>query len=193
MENQKIRTHYGEKIVEAKLPDGWNLLGNLETKAFPRIGPEEVMKALDDPIGTPSLEDLARGKKNAVIVSSDVTRPVQGDVALPILLNRLNLGGIPDGRILLIMGGGSHKQPPDLQKAFVQKFGKEIVDRVRIEYHHPDENLVRVGHTRRGHLIEIYRSPARVQWTWCYTQSSIISLSSLVPIKNAWADTWATH
>ena len=52
MENQKIRTHYGEKIVEAKLPDGWNLLGNLETKAFPRIGPAEMMKALDAPIGT---------------------------------------------------------------------------------------------------------------------------------------------
>jgi len=39
----------------------------------------------------------------------------------------------------------------------------------------------------------VERGAARVQWTWCYTQSSIISLSSLVPIKNAWADTWATH
>jgi hypothetical protein len=37
MEGQRIRTHYGENIVEAKLPEGWNLLGNLETKAPPRI------------------------------------------------------------------------------------------------------------------------------------------------------------
>ena len=158
MKNQSTRTHYGDEVVEARLPDGWNLLGNLETKAFPRIGPAEIMKALHEPIGTPSLEDLARGKRNAVIVSSDITRPVEGDVALPILLDRLNRGGIPDGKILLIMGGGSHKQPADLQKAFVQKYGKEVVDRVRIEYHHPDENLVRVGHTRRGHLVEINRS-----------------------------------
>lgn len=34
---------------------------------------------------------------------------------------------------------------------------------------------------------------AYVQWTWCYTQSSISSLSSLVPLKNAWADTWSTY
>ncbi len=158
MKDMIIRTHYGDEVVEARLPDGCNLLGNLETKAFPRIGPAEMMKAMDAPIGTPSLEDLARGKRNAVIVSSDITRPVEGDVALPILLNRLNRGGIPDERILLIMGGGSHKQPPDLQKAFVQKYGKAVVDRVRIEYHHPDENLVPVGHTRRGHLVEINRS-----------------------------------
>jgi hypothetical protein len=32
-----------------------------------------------------------------------------------------------------------------------------------------------------------------IQWTWCYTQSSINSLSSLVPIKNGWADTWSTY
>lgn len=37
------------------------------------------------------------------------------------------------------------------------------------------------------------RGGVRVQWTWCYTQSSINSLSSLAPIKNAWADTWSTY
>ena len=32
-----------------------------------------------------------------------------------------------------------------------------------------------------------------VQWAWCYTQSSVSSLSSLVPVKNGWADTWSTY
>ena len=157
MEDSIVRTHYGEAIVKTRLPEGWNLLGNLETRVFPRIGAEEMKKALDHPVGTSSLEELAKGKRNAVIVSSDITRPVEGDVALPILLNRLNQGGIPDERILLIMGGGSHKQPQDLQKAFVQKYGKTVVDRVRIQYHDPDKDLVEVGRTRRGHLIEINR------------------------------------
>jgi len=157
MKNRIVRTHYGEKVVEARLPDGWNLLGNLETRAFPRIGAEEMERSLDHPIGTSSVEDLARGKRNAVVVSSDIARPVEGDVALPILLNRLNRGGIPDERILLIMGGGSHKEPQNLQKAFLQKFGKEVVGRVKTEYHHPDKDLVQVGRTKRGHLIEINR------------------------------------
>ncbi|HVO35437.1 MAG TPA: hypothetical protein VMT21_07720 [Gemmatimonadales bacterium] len=39
----------------------------------------------------------------------------------------------------------------------------------------------------------LQRGSTNVQWTWCYTQSSINSLSSLVPIKNGWADTWTTY
>ncbi len=33
----------------------------------------------------------------------------------------------------------------------------------------------------------------QIQWTWCYAQNAVASLSSLVPIKNAWADTWSTY
>ena len=39
----------------------------------------------------------------------------------------------------------------------------------------------------------VTRGAVHVQWTWCYTQSSVNALSSLVPIKNAWADTWTTY
>jgi len=39
----------------------------------------------------------------------------------------------------------------------------------------------------------VQRGSLNIQWTWCYTQSSINSLSSLVPIKNGWADTWTTY
>jgi hypothetical protein len=34
---------------------------------------------------------------------------------------------------------------------------------------------------------------ARLQWSWCYAQGAVNALSSLVPIKNAWADTWSTY
>lgn len=157
VKNNRIRTHYGESVIEAKLPDGWNLLGNLNTKDLPLIGREEMIKALEHPIGTARLEEIAKGKTNAVIVASDITRPVQGDVALPILINGLNRAGISDDKILLIMGGGSHREPPDLQRAFLEKYGKEVVRRVKILHHNPDKDLVYVGKTKRGHLIEINR------------------------------------
>lgn len=41
--------------------------------------------------------------------------------------------------------------------------------------------------------IKPQAGPARLQWTWCYTQSTVSSLSALVPISNAWADTWTTY
>jgi Tfp pilus assembly protein PilX len=40
---------------------------------------------------------------------------------------------------------------------------------------------------------QLKRGNAIIQWAWCYTQSSVNSLASLVPIKNAWADTWSTY
>ncbi len=34
---------------------------------------------------------------------------------------------------------------------------------------------------------------ARVRWSWCYAQGAVNSLASLVPMKNAWIDTWSTY
>jgi hypothetical protein len=40
----------------------------------------------------------------------------------------------------------------------------------------------------------ILRGNSRVlQWDWCLAHASITSLSYLVPIKNAWVDTWSTY
>jgi Tfp pilus assembly protein PilV len=32
-----------------------------------------------------------------------------------------------------------------------------------------------------------------IRWTWCYTRSATNSLSSLVPLRNGWIDTWTTY
>lgn len=32
-----------------------------------------------------------------------------------------------------------------------------------------------------------------IQWDWCYAHASMSSLSYLVPIRNAWVDTWSTY
>ena len=48
-----------------------------------------------------------------------------------------------------------------------------------------------------GHPVgtnQIRRGNNRVlQWEWCYAHASISSLAYLVPIKNAWVDTWSTY
>ncbi|MBI5968027.1 MAG: nickel-dependent lactate racemase [Deltaproteobacteria bacterium] len=157
MEDSKIRVHYGEKILEFKLPPGWSLLGNLQTQNLPPIGRNEMVRCLQNPLGTLRLQEIARGKKNAVVIASDVTRPVQGEIALPLILNSLNRGGIADENILLIMGGGTHQAPQDLPEAYKEKYGQEVVDRLKILYHNPDEDLIYLGQTRRGHPIEVNR------------------------------------
>jgi len=39
----------------------------------------------------------------------------------------------------------------------------------------------------------VERGLRRIQWSWCYGRLAINSLSSLVPVKNGWADTWTTY
>ncbi len=155
MEDSKLKIHYGEKVLEYALPQGWNLLGNLRTRGLPPIGREEMMEAIKNPNGTPPLEELARGKKNAVLITCDITRPARWEVALPLVLDTLNRAGIDDDRILLIMGGGSHLPPKDFREACIKKYGEVVTDRVKIQYHNSDQDLVSLGKTKRGHSIEI--------------------------------------
>lgn len=155
MEDSKLKIHYGEKVLEYALPQGWNLLGNLRTRSLPPIGREEMMEAIKNPNGTPPLEELARGKKNAVLITCDITRPARWEVALPLVLDTLNRAGIDDDRILLIMGGGSHLPPKDFREACIKKYGEVVADRVKIQYHNSDQDLVSLGKTKRGHSIEI--------------------------------------
>lgn len=155
-----IRIRDGEEIVEFKLPKGWTLVGNPKTGTVPPIGRREMIRALENPIAKTPLFQLARGKKNAVIIASDVTRPVRGEEAIPLLLDSLNRAGIADRQILVIMGGGSHVPPDSLENAFLQKYGSEVVGRVKVLYHDPDRDLVYLGTTRRGHRVEINRRVA---------------------------------
>ena len=173
MRNSRISIHYGEEVLEYKLPPGWNLLGNLRTRDFPLIGRDEMIHALEHPLGTPRLEEIAKGKKNAVIIGPDITRPTQGEVALPLLLNALNRAGIADSNILMIMGGGTHLPPKDLGKAYEQKYGQEVVNRVEVMYHDCDRDLTYLGKTKRGHTIEVNK--------WVAEADLKIAFSGIIP------------
>ena len=84
-----IRIPYARTHMELQVSDD-RLLGVLESKAHhyaPEFGQAElVRKALRHPFASPSLQELARGKKNIVIVTSDHTRPVPTRIIAPEML-----------------------------------------------------------------------------------------------------------
>lgn len=43
------------------------------------------------------------------------------------------------------------------------------------------------------HNNQARRGSGSIRWDYCYANTSIGSLMSLVPIKNAWVDTWSTY
>ena len=91
----KIRMDYGKTGVVVDFPDD-NLKAILDIKqAVVLSSPLEALgMALQNPIGTESLSDLAIGKQSVCIVICDITRPVPNELLLKPILRTLELAGI---------------------------------------------------------------------------------------------------
>ena len=63
---------------------------------------ELVHEALEHPIASPRLRDLAKGKQKVVLVTSDHTRAVPSKITLPILLDEIRQGN-PDADITILI------------------------------------------------------------------------------------------
>lgn len=149
---------YGQKEIEVRIPRK-NYLATLMPSY--RAGAEdeagEIRRALANPIGTPRLREIARGKKSAVIVVNDITRPTATYRLLPPLLEELREAGIGDNEIFFLVATGTHRDntPEELEAML----GKEIVERFRVLNHHcqDDSIMVDLGKTRDGIPVVINR------------------------------------
>ena len=117
------------------------------------IGPEGVLRAFAAPIGTCCIRDLARGRKNAVIVVDDIARPTPAARVIPTILSELRDGGISDGRIRFLMALGCHRAMTRSEMA--RKLGEQVVQTYQVLNHTPYERLVRVGETSRGTPVDV--------------------------------------
>lgn len=90
---------------------------------------ELIRQALENPIGTPRLRELARGKRKVVLVTSDHTRAVPSKLTLPILLEEIREGN-PDADITILIATGLHR--PTTEQEQRRMFGDNIVDHEKI-------------------------------------------------------------
>ncbi len=145
------------------IPKEWSLISSEDKPPFPGVTDpvQEIRRALDHPIGSPKIEDLARPGMEVVLLFDDLQRPTPAHLALPEMMNRLNRAGIPDGRITGICALGTHPIP-SLEQLEI-KVGKEVFSRLngRLFAHNPHsaDNVI-IGKTHRGTLVEINRHVA---------------------------------
>ncbi len=143
----EIQLPYDKKMITAKIADN-NYAGRLDSKAHSFKNPltenETVEKSMDNPIGSKSLEELATGKKDIVIISSDHTRPVPSHIITPILLRRIR-SVAPDARIRILVATGFHR--PSSREELINKYGQEIVDNEEIVMHisTDDSSMKKIG------------------------------------------------
>ncbi|WP_288531684.1 nickel-dependent lactate racemase [uncultured Secundilactobacillus sp.] len=147
-----IELPYDKQKITAHVPEE-NFAGKLVSQAATYKNPvsekETVEQSLDNPISSPSLETLAKGKQNIVIISSDHTRPVPSHIITPILLRRIRAVA-PDARIRILVATGFHR--PSTHEELVNKYGQSIVDNEEIVMHYSekDEDMVNLGKLPSG-------------------------------------------
>lgn len=161
----KIKLPYNKKFLEVEIEDK-NLVAILESKAesyrTELTEAEIVEKALDNPIGSPKLEELVDGKKNMVIISSDHTRPVPSKIIMPILLKRIRKVN-PNIDIKILIATGFHRATT--KEELINKFGEEIVKNETIIIHdsRDDSTLVKIGTLPSGGELIINKVAANAE------------------------------
>jgi nickel-dependent lactate racemase len=138
---------FGDEERELVFPDAWQAQ-LFPPRDAPEIGGAELRQAFAAPHGTPPLRELARGRRDAVIVVDDLSRPTPAARLLPIILEELAAGGMGHENVRVIMGIAGHR--PLMREDCIKKLGREIVDLLEVRNHHPHENLTLVGTTSFG-------------------------------------------
>jgi nickel-dependent lactate racemase len=143
---KKIRMLYGKTGMELRVPVDAAVLEGQEVPAVADAY-AAVDKALKAPIKAPPLAELVRRKnpRTVAITISDITRPVPNKDFLPALLRVLNGGGIPNSRIVIIIGTGMHRPSTPEEREIM--LGAEILGQVEVIDHTADrpDTLVKVS------------------------------------------------
>lgn len=130
----QIRIPYGKSEQILNVSDD-RLLAVLQPAASEITGQDQsglVRNALENPVDSPRLCELSRGKKQIVIITSDHTRPVPSRITMPLLLEEIRRNN-PDAGITILIATGMHR--PTTDDELREKLGDSIVEQEKIVVH----------------------------------------------------------
>ena len=146
---------YGKGVQRVDVPDR-NLMAVLTANEMEheRRGAAAVDYALEHPIGSPRLREIARPGQKVAVITSDISRPLPSYDVLPGVVRELNEAGIPDEDITVVFALGSHRpHTPEEKKRLA---GEEIYRRIRCVDSTPDD-CVRTGVSSNGTPFDFTR------------------------------------
>ena len=163
---------YGRGEIGVDVPNP-NLISVLASQEFPPIeNPEQaILDALETPTDSPALSEMAKNRKSATIVISDITRPVPNKLILPPMLRIIEEQGVPREEIRILIATGIHR--PNEGDELLEMVGSQIMENYQIVNHfsQKQETLINLGQTQNGTPVLINR---------LYVESDLKVISALI-------------
>jgi nickel-dependent lactate racemase len=147
-----IEIPYGHKHIAIDIPEE-NILDIIKTEMPKHFEDEKeiILDALKNPIASQRLLDLAKGKKSAAILVSDVTRPCPSYKFLPFILDELEAAKIQN--VSIIFGLGIHRKQTEEER--LKLAGDYVAGKARQLIDSTDYGFKLIGHTKAGTPIEV--------------------------------------
>ena len=145
---------YENTEMDLNFPPSWSVFFcPMKGGGKKKLSSEEMEKAFVNPIGSKPIEDLAKGKKEIVILFDDTARPTPVSQIVPFVLRCLEKAGISDNQVRFIAALGAHGA--QTANDFRKKLGEEVLDRFPVYNHHPFDRCTYLGKTSWGTPVSI--------------------------------------
>jgi nickel-dependent lactate racemase len=162
----KYTVKFGKETVTFEIADK-NLMDVILPNQvdYDLMGKDEVIRALQNPIGTDRLRNIVKPGEKIVIVTSDITRPMPSSIVLPPVIDEMKSVGIKEEDISIVLARGSHRAHTEEEKQYI--VGKAIYEsKITILDSHM-EQCVRLGICDHGTPVDIFKPVAQADRIIC--------------------------
>jgi nickel-dependent lactate racemase len=145
---------YGNTETTLHFPSSWSVsFCPMQGEKKKRLPPVGFKRAFRQPIGTKPIRDLARGKREIVVLFDDITRPTPVYEIVPFVLEELEEAGISERQIRFVVALGAHGA--HTAHDFRKKLGEDVLDRFPVYNHNSFDYCSYLGKTSYGTPVSI--------------------------------------
>lgn len=157
MSDVELRTKawFGDEPLSISFPPAWKIV-EVGPQDTPALSDTAMREKLHQPIGSPPLREIAKGKTTCVIIVDDLTRPTPAADLLPLLIEELTVAGISEREITILLAGGTH--PPASVEDMAKKVGAHLSPAIRVTAHDSRGDLVDLGKSPGGLPLQVSRA-----------------------------------
>ena len=149
-----ILAWYGDEELELEFPESWDVtVFKMKGHEAPPLSDAAIRKAFANSIGTKTIKELAKGKKEVAILFDDMSRATPTAMLIPYVLEELAAASILDDNIRFIAAIGAHGSMNGID--FRKKLGDEVMGRFLVYNHNPYENCTPLGVSSQGTPMSI--------------------------------------